>query len=1111
MMSLIPNSAALWNCNSLSQPKLSMVQSFCVSNRPLFVGLCESKLNPFAADPVVPAYISVSKPFLSNSGGLLLFVHDSVNVIRRADLELDCPHILFVDFISANPADSFTLGLCYRQAAAGEEGWRLLSNAISKAAAKSKRLLLLGDFNAHNPAWGSATADLYGNELFELCLECSLLVLNSALCYGDPTFFRQHCESSVLDLAISSDATMLHALQPDQTANLVSDHLPLTMTLSFTADFAKPAAHRRWTLESADWQQFSALIAAALPNAAAEVRIAKNRHMLRMTSASETMERLWSIVRTHLLGAATVAVGEKTVNPKQRDHLPPHLKALLARYNAANRIRCRHRDAASESAYQSARSVWLAGNAAHQAQLWAGKAAASPENPASTAQNRVFTHWSKLTKPRSLPVNRIVDDAGRPAANAKASLNLIGEFFASCSKSPEEKIDNVPGSAANSIISEANRALSANFERRSFSIADVKAALRKGGVNIALGPDRIHPLFLRNAPDGFIKLLAEVLNFSWDFAVLPLEWRSANVTPLFKGAGDRRQRNNYRPISLTSIVSKILERCVLKKLWKVLKNKISTRQAGFRPHYSTHDAIYRLQSAVFDALERDDLPAAEHYLSVAFLDISKAFDSVWHAGLLCKLSRLGVAGQLLRWLQAFLTDRRIRVVHNNSSSEWFNIFAGVPQGCILSPLLFLAFINDITDTLYRYRCDAALFADDIGLWSLSNLGERADSDLNLTLREIDDWAILWKVQFSTTKSVFVCYYKGQNRPDNVIISLDGEGKRPIPRVEFFKYLGARLSANCRWHDHVDKLRGSVAGLCSMICRHISALGPGPTIIRTLVASLVYPIITYSMPFWRPTATDAAQLDQILAWPLRKVLGLPRSTHAASVLCDFGLLPISFTWDLNAFRFGIRALHPTMPADHPTMELYSIQADSDVSARPIIRRTAGKTGTDRSHDYNLNLHFVTAKMAQTAVQDAFFRSWKADLSTASTLKSVRADSTLATYLQLDDLANAKLRAAFRHNRAPTNRQLFLQGKAPAETCNCDCPSETIAHRLTECKLLQAPRQLATTRLALLCQDLAIQVPFSLSFVFGELPAGLSEESQCELLAISARYIKCVFPT
>jgi hypothetical protein len=231
----------------------------------------------------------------------------------------------------------------------------------------------------------------------------------------------------------------------------------------------------------------------------------------------------------------------------------------------------------------------------------------------------------------------------------------------------------------------------------------------------AVGPDEIHPCFLRYGTPKLYDLLAHLMSFSLQHAVLPQQWKQANVSPLYKGKGlDISNPSSCRPISVTSAAVRVMERILHEQIQQKLDNSgfHIAAQAGFRKGRSCYDNIYQLTEAIHDSYLR----GSSSHLPVAFLDLQKAFDSVWHDGLLFKLAEQAhLPEHLLCWIQSFLTDRQLRVVQSNLSSDWYPIMAGVPQGSVLAPLLFLIFIND----LEKYKLPTTklcLLADDIVLW-----------------------------------------------------------------------------------------------------------------------------------------------------------------------------------------------------------------------------------------------------------------------------------------------------------------------------------------------------------------------------------------------------------
>ena len=220
----------------------------------------------------------------------------------------------------------------------------------------------------------------------------------------------------------------------------------------------------------------------------------------------------------------------------------------------------------------------------------------------------------------------------------------------------------------------------------------------------------------------------------------PSGWKLANIQPIHKKAS-RQIKSNYRPISLLPVCSKVFEKIIFDDLYKFLNenNLISSLQSGFRPGDSTINQLLSITTEIYEAFENFEEVRA------AFLDISKAFDKVWHEGLLFKLKQNGISGNLYVFMESYLSDRKQRVVLNGLESGWKNVLSGVPQGSVLGPLLFLIYINDLSDGIISKM---RLFADDSSLFATV-------TDINLThsqilddLNTITNWAKQWKMQFN---------------------------------------------------------------------------------------------------------------------------------------------------------------------------------------------------------------------------------------------------------------------------------------------------------------------------------------------------------------------------
>ena len=251
--------------------------------------------------------------------------------------------------------------------------------------------------------------------------------------------------------------------------------------------------------------------------------------------------------------------------------------------------------------------------------------------------------------------------------------------------------------------------------------------------------------------------------------------------------------SNYRPISLLNSEDKVFERLIFKHLYNHLKdnNLLTPFQSGFIPGDSTVNQLAFLYNTFCKALD------SGKEVRVVFLDINKAFDRVWRAGLIHKLKAAGVSGKMLLWFQNYLSDRKQRVILLCAASDWTDIKAGVPQGSILGPLLFLPYINDIVNDI---NSSIRLFADDTCLFIIVDNPVTSAEQLNFDLRKVLLWADTWLVSFNVTKTEALLISRKINRPIHPPIYMNNQ---QITEINSHKHLGIYFSNDCSWHDHIN--------------------------------------------------------------------------------------------------------------------------------------------------------------------------------------------------------------------------------------------------------------------------------------------------------------------
>ena len=374
----------------------------------------------------------------------------------------------------------------------------------------------------------------------------------------------------------------------------------------------------------------------------------------------------------------------------------------------------------------------------------------------------------------------------------------------------------------------------------------------------APGSDGITPRLLSACSCGIAVSLSRLFNRSFAEACVPQEWKDALVVPIFK-SGSKSSATNYRPIALLSLVSKTLEKIVSVKLSYHLQPFLSSRQSGFRRKYGTELQLLRLVQEWSSALD------SGKYVGVVFFDIKKAFDRVWHDGLLCKLQSLGVSGSALQWFHSFLSNRRQRVIVGNSTSEFQPLHAGVPQGAILSPLLFLVYVNDMPDAT---SAELNLFADDTSAYITDKSPAALQTRLQTVVDELEVWFRKWALTVNTVKSALMVIGSRRRVLPQLAVSIYGQ---QIKQVISHKHLGVHLHSNLSWSHHVAyvvKKASQRIGLLRRLQRRLPQL-----VIRQIYMTCVRPVLEYAARAWSGVnAAEAKSLERTQRSAARLITG-----------------------------------------------------------------------------------------------------------------------------------------------------------------------------------------------------------------------------------------------
>ena len=357
--------------------------------------------------------------------------------------------------------------------------------------------------------------------------------------------------------------------------------------------------------------------------------------------------------------------------------------------------------------------------------------------------------------------------------------------------------------------------------------------------SLAAGPDGLPPLFFKK----LAKSLAEALSMLYDICFANGHMsdicKHALVTPVFK-KGKSSLAENYRPISLTCVACKIFESVIKTRLMELFKenNTLNPSQHGFLEGHSTCTNLLECVNDWTVNLKNGN------YTRVAYIDFAKAFDTVSHSKLLHKLNCLGVYGNLLNIIKSFLSNRVQRVIINNSVSEPIAMISGVPQGSVLGPVLFIVYINDLTN-IFQDNVTSKFFADDAKLYTEIRTGEDIDN-LQFSLDELSSWAQLWQPSISI-KKCFTIDLTGSKRTDTFYDNCIDDVS--IENVSNARDLGVNMDSSLKFSSHLAQITSAAKQRLYLLFRSFCTKDTKSLLMG--YKSYILPLLNYFSQVWSP--------------------------------------------------------------------------------------------------------------------------------------------------------------------------------------------------------------------------------------------------------------------
>lgn len=405
---------------------------------------------------------------------------------------------------------------------------------------------------------------------------------------------------------------------------------------------------------------------------------------------------------------------------------------------------------------------------------------------------------------------------------------------------PNESLNHNLQTNIESFLSETHQL---DLPLKTFSKSEIKNAIHKLKMNKAPGYDLITPKALKEMPKEGITLLTYIFNACLTRCFIPPQWKVAQISMIQKPGKPAHQVSSYRPISLLPIPAKILESLFVDRLMTVIEEKaiIPNHQFGFRKKHGTIEQIHRIVETINHTFEHNK------YCTAAFLDISQAFDKVWHDGLLYKLKKLLPINFYL-FLKSYVQDRYFYVKEEGDSSPLCQINAGVPQGSVLGPALYLLYTYDLPQT---DDVTIGTFADDTAVLSVHTDHKTASENLQICIDNISNWLKDWRIMANELKSVQISFTLKQETCPPIMLN-----QSEIPQKTEVKYLGMYLDKRLTWKKHIEAKRMSLDinySKFNFLLNSKSQLSLENKL--SIYKTILKPIWTYGIQLWG-TASDS---------------------------------------------------------------------------------------------------------------------------------------------------------------------------------------------------------------------------------------------------------------
>jgi ribonuclease HI/exonuclease III len=903
-----------WNAFSIHARKAELSRKLAkMTHPPQVICIQETWLTPTSRPFVLPGY-DIERKDGGIHAGILTAVR---NGVTYSMIEIDCPGAQVTQIkLNGGPVHLINLYVQPRTP--------FPTDAIRKHIERYKdvKFIILGDMNAYSPTWGADYTDTRGRAIDQILNDYNMVSLNP----GVGTHLLTNGTTTPIDVTIASNSIATKCTWNILTDTAGSDHYPIEINVE-EIPATEDHSIEKYNIKKADWLTFKHLCGQRLTPATIK----------HYTDEEDLHTRIMDAIMD--ICDQTIPKSHPTNRPKTVPYWTDKCQQAIKRRKAALKkstatgaledcIDFRKEKAACQRTIREAQTehwqeycntltdttklsgVWrmakkVAGNNGHRvipnitlntqtyetaqekAELFAETMAKVSSDQQLTKafrrrRKRMEQRWAEQRQRKESPKNTSEQPAAEGRQQDNNTTRQMGHQGGTPPLPPRTgAIDNLPPKEGQADQHNQEETVIIN---EPFQLHELKTAIRTSKGGSAPGEDQITYEMVKHMPNSTLTLLLQLYNGLWKQGKLINNWKCAIIIPICKPGQDPHNIDSYRPISLTSVLCKLMERMVTSRLtWFVEKNHhINNIQAGFRRARCTIDQLSRLQDEAHRSISTGGTTQA------ILLDFSKAFDLLWREGLLHKLRKIGLQGQLYQWIDDFLSHRNIKVRVGATLSPPHKLENGTPQGSIISPLLFILMMSDFPESPDG-KTQVSLYADDSAIWRSGKNIKFDNKKLQTHLDIIAKWCRKWGFKINAKKTVYILF-SNKKTPANLDITVNNKA---IPPAATAKFLGLTFDKRLTWKTHITSLVNSSKTKINLL-RNLGGhhWGATKTALLQIYRALIRSSLEYGASlFYTASKYQLSRLDRIQTRCLRISCGAIKTTDLHDLQNECGEPPL----------------------------------------------------------------------------------------------------------------------------------------------------------------------------------------------------------------------------